>query len=157
MALTIASLNIWGSGDNTKRREMFTCLHVKDFSMYMLQEVHCTENTNPIWSADWGYQAIFNNKKSKKAGVCIYFSKTTLIFKLKRSSSTPKDALLLICNIKTNKTCLTFANRYAPNEDNPAFFFDLFDHLTGEENIGNYNLVLDQDKDKRGGLAKLTK
>jgi len=51
------------------------------------------------------------------------------------------------------------ANIYAPNEDNPAFFLDLFDHLAdfqGEDIIigGDYNLVLDLDKDKRGGLSK---
>ena len=36
----------------------------------------------------------------------------------------------IICDIKTKETCLTWANVYAPIEDNPAFFFDLFDHLT---------------------------
>ena len=51
------------------------------------------------------------------------------------------------------------ANIYVPNEDNPAFFFDLFDYLAdfeGEDIIlgGEYNLVLDLDKDKRGGLSK---
>ena len=51
------------------------------------------------------------------------------------------------------------ANIYVPNEDNPAFFFDLFDYLAdfkGEDIIlgGDYNLVLDLDKDKRGGLSK---
>ena len=50
------------------------------------------------------------------------------------------------------------ANIYAPNDDNPAFFLDFFDHLTdfkGNDIIigGDYNLVLDPDKDKRGGLA----
>ena len=51
------------------------------------------------------------------------------------------------------------ANIYAPSENNPAFFLDGFDHLTdfkGDDIIigGDYNLVLDLDKDKRGGLAK---
>lgn len=51
------------------------------------------------------------------------------------------------------------ANIYAPNEDNPAFFLDLFDHLSdfkGDDIIlgGDYNLVLDLDKDKRGCLSK---
>ena len=51
------------------------------------------------------------------------------------------------------------ANIYASNEDNIDFFLDFFDHLTdfnGEDIItgGDYNLELDLDKDKRGGLAK---
>ena len=59
MALTIASLNVKGLRDNTKRREVFNWLRKKNYSAYMLQEVHCTENTNQVWSAEWGYQAIF--------------------------------------------------------------------------------------------------
>ena len=46
MALTIASLNVRGLRDNTKRREVFNWLRKKNYSAYMLQEVHCTENTN---------------------------------------------------------------------------------------------------------------
>ena len=93
MALKIASLNVRGLRDNTKRREMFTWFRTKHFSMYMLQEVHYTENINHVWSAEWGYQAIFSNYKSNKAGVCILFNKT-LIFKLKRLSLTPKGVSL---------------------------------------------------------------
>ena len=48
MALTIASLNVRGLRDNTKRREMFNWLRAKHFLVYMLQEVHCTENTNQV-------------------------------------------------------------------------------------------------------------
>ena len=93
MALTIASLNVRGLRDNTKRKEMFTWLRTKHFSIYMLQHVHCIENTYPVSSAEWGYQAIFSDYKSNKAGVCITTT-TTSIFKSKRSPSTPKDVLL---------------------------------------------------------------
>ena len=48
MSLTIASLNVRGLRDNTKRREMFTWLRAKHFSIYMLQEVHCTALHNRI-------------------------------------------------------------------------------------------------------------
>ena len=65
----------------------------------------------------------------------------------------------IICDIKANETSLTLANIYAPNEDNPPLFLDLLDYLgdfKGEDIIlgGDYNLVLDLDKDKRGGLSK---
>ena len=48
---------------------------------------------------------------------------------------------------------------YAPNEDNPQFFEDIFNHLEVfkcEEIIvgGDFNLVLDLGGDKKGGLAK---
>ena len=159
MSLTIASLSVRGLRDNTKRREMFTWLREKHFSIHMLQEVHCTDNTNSIWSAEWGYQAIFSNYKSNKAGVCILFI-TILIFKSKRSLLNPRGvSSSASCDIKTNETSLTLANIYVPNEDNPAFFYDLFDYLAdfkGEDIIlgGDYNLVLNLDKDKKGSLSK---
>ena len=43
-----------------KRREVFNWLRTKTFSIYLLQEVHCTEDTNHVWSAEWGYQTIFS-------------------------------------------------------------------------------------------------
>ena len=157
MALTIASLNVRGLRDNTKRREMFTWLRAKDFSLNMLQEVHCIENANPVWSAEWGYQAIFSNYTSNKAGLCILFN-NNFNFQIEKVFIDPRERFI-ICDIKTNETCLTLANIYAPNEDNSAFFLDLFEHLAdlnGEDIVigGDYNLVLDLDKDKRSGLAK---
>ena len=51
------------------------------------------------------------------------------------------------------------ANIYAPNEDDPDFFHSFFDHLSSFRGLeiiigGDFNLVLDVEKDKRGGLAR---
>ena len=51
MALTLASLNVRGLRDNAKRREVFNWLRRKQFSIYMLQEVHCIEKSNDLWAA----------------------------------------------------------------------------------------------------------
>ena len=65
----------------------------------------------------------------------------------------------IICDINANEKRLTLANIYAPNEDNPAFFLDFFGHLDDfkyDDIIigGDFNLVLDLEKDKLGGIAK---
>jgi len=54
------------------------------------------------------------------------------------------------------------ANIYAPSEDDPNFFRAFYGHLSSfhcEEIIigGDFNLVLDLNKDKKGGLAKTHK
>ena len=54
------------------------------------------------------------------------------------------------------------AKIYAPNEDDPNFFQVFCDHLSNfkckEIIIGeDFNLVLDVEKDKRGGLARTHK
>ena len=45
MDLKICSLNVRGLGDKLKRREIFYWLRRKNYSIFMLQEVHCSENT----------------------------------------------------------------------------------------------------------------
>ena len=68
----------------------------------------------------------------------------------------------LICDIRTNGIYLTIANLYAPNDDSKSFFTNCFDHLRdfkGDDVIigEDFNLVLDVEKDKKGGLAKTHK
>ena len=41
--ITIASLNVRGFGNDTIRKETFNWLRSKHFSIYLLQEVHCSE------------------------------------------------------------------------------------------------------------------
>jgi len=73
MNLKIASLNVRGIGNNTERREVFNWLRSKNFSICMLQEAHCTENTRDIWTSEWGYKTLFSCCSSNKAGVGILF------------------------------------------------------------------------------------
>ena len=119
MALTIASLNVRGLQDNSKRREVFNWLCQKHFSIYMLQEVHCTENTNDRWTAEWGYQSIFSTFKSNKSGVSILFN-NNFNLQIQRVYIDPSGRFI-IWDIKADDTCLTLTNIYAPNEDSPAF------------------------------------
>ena len=144
-----------GLGDRLKRREMFDWLIRKKFSIYMLQEVHCSEITIPSWSAEWGYKTIFSCCTSAKGGVPFY-SITTLIFK--RTYVDP-NGRFIICDITLDKKCVTIATLYAPNEDDPNFCLNFFDHLNDFEcdNVvigGDFNLVLNLDIDKKGGLAR---
>ena len=156
MALTIASLNVRGLRDKAKHREVFNWLPKKNFSIYMLQEVHCTEDTNHVWSAEWGYKTLFSTYKSNIAGVCILFN-NNFDFQIEKVFIDPQGRFI-VCDIKTNEKILTLGNIYAPNEDNPAFFLDFFDHLVDfkcNDIIigGDYNLVLDLEKDKPEGWS----
>ena len=74
----------------------------------MLQEVHCTENTNHVWSAEWGYQAIFSTYKSNKAGVCILFN-NNFDFQIEKTYTDPQRRFI-ICDIKTNEKRFTLGN-----------------------------------------------
>ena len=146
-----------GLGDRLKRREMFDWLRRKKFSIYMLQEVHCSEITIPSWSAEWGYKTIFSCCTSAKGGVAILFN-NNFDFQLKRTYVDP-NGRFIICDITLDKKCVTIATLYAPDEDDPNFFLNFFDHLNDFECddviIGrDFNLVLNLDIDKKGGLAR---
>ena len=65
----------------------------------------------------------------------------------------------ILCDMMANGKNIILVNLYAANDDNPNFFNTLFTHLLDfqcEEIIigGDFNLVLDIEKDKSGGLAR---
>ena len=139
---------------------MFNWLRAKKQSIYILQEVHCSQDTTDIWTCEWGYKALFSCCSSNKAGVGILFN-NNFNFQIHKVFSDP-NGRFLICDIVADSKRLTVANIYAPNEDDPNFFQVFFDHLSNfkcEEIIigGDFNLVLDVEKDKRGGLARTHK
>ena len=144
-------------GDKQKRREMFNWLRAKKFSIYLLQEVHCSENTAAIWSAEWGYKTLFSCCSSAKGGVAILFN-NNFAFQIQRTYL-DTTGRFIICDIKTEEKYITLATIYAPNDDEPAFFQNFFEHLLDfrcDDLIigGDFNLVLDLNKDKKGGRSK---
>ena len=157
----IGSLNVRGLRDRLKRQEMFDWLRRKKFSiyMYMLQEVHCSEITIPVWSAEWGCKTICSCCISAKGGIAILFN-NNFDFQLERTYVDP-NGRFIICDITTDKKCVTIATLYMPNEDDPNFFSKFFDHLNDFEcdNIiigGDFNLVLNLDVDKGADLLEHT-
>jgi len=72
---------------------------------------------------------------------------------------TETSGRFIICDVKVEERCITLATLYAPNDDEPTFYRIFFDHVLDfrfEELIigGDFNLVLDLGKDKKGGRAK---
>ena len=157
MELTIGSINARGLGDRSKRREFFNWLRKKQMAMYFIQEAHCTENNMHDWRAEWGYQALFSCCSSKKAGIS-YCLTILSPFKFREHTAT-LGGRYIICDLITNGKQLTLANIYAPNNDDPTFFTSVFERLADfkfDEVIigGDFNLVLDVEKDKKGGLCE---
>ena len=95
--------------------------------------------------------------RDANGGVAILFN-NNFNLQLQRSYSDP-NGRFIICDIITDNKSVTVAALYAPNDDDPRFFLTFFDHLNDfkcDEVIigGDFNLVLDLDTDKKGGLAK---
>jgi len=157
MPFQICSLNVRGLGDKTKRREVFNWLKAKKFSIFRLQEVHRVKENIPMYLAEWGYQGLFSCYSSSKAGVCALFN-NNFNLQIQKASCDP-GGRFFACDIKVEQINITLANIYAPNNDDPVFFQRFFERLqdfNGDEIIigGDFNLVLDINKGKKGGLAK---
>ena len=62
---------------------------MKAYAIYFLQEVHCTNDKETLWSSEWGYSAIFSSFSSASAGVGILFN-NNFTFKILKSFSDPE-------------------------------------------------------------------
>ena len=154
--MTISSLNVRGLGNNEKRREVFQWLRKKNYSIYMLQEAHCTERSSGTWAAEWGYTAFFSGLASNKAGVAILLNNNFTFNVLKQLCD--KEGRYIIIDLEVDELTLTICNIYAPNKDDHNFFQNVSEELLRfkcQQIIlgGDFNLVMDVAKDKKGGKS----
>ena len=145
-----------GLGNNTRRRETFNWLRSKHFSIYLLQEVHCSEKMKHLWAAEWGYKCLFSSWSSTKAGVGILFNYNFELQIIK--SDIDPGGCYIICDLKANGKYITLVKVYVPNEDDPNFFKSLAENVEDfqkDEIVigGDFNLVLDIEKDKKRNLV----
>ena len=156
--LVIFSFNVRGLSNTMKRREIFRWLKTRKYAIFFLQEVHCSKEKEIYWTSEWGYSAIFSSPSSSaSAGVSILFN-NIFFFHILKTISGPKSRFIIV-DIKTESKTLTLVNIYAPNNDDLFFFENVFNHLLTfecEETIlggdfNRFNLVLDVQKDKKGG------
>ena len=153
--LVICTLNVRGLSNSLKRRETFRWLKMKKYGIFFLQEVHCTKKKESLWMSEWGFTALFSSFSSASTGVCILFN-NNFQFEIIRQFS-HQEGRYIIIDMKIDKI-LTLVNIYAPNNDNPTFFQNLLNHILSfecEKVImgGDFNLVMDVQKDKKGGNA----
>ena len=90
-------------------------------------------------------------------GVAILFN-NNFVFQLQRWYLDP-NGRFITCDIKANEKSFTLATVYGPNKDGPNLFDGFCSHLQDfqcEDIIigGDFNLVLDLEKDKKDGRAK---
>ena len=128
----------------------------KRFSIYFLQEVHSTNETEPYWHPEWGYSTILTTFSKSRASVAILFN-NNFQFQILKHFADP-EGRFIITDIDTGDKIMTLVNVYAPNEDNPAFFRNVREKLCSFECVfvifgGDFNLVCDVSKDKKGGVA----
>ena len=145
MALTLSTFNCRGIQDTFKRKKIFHYLRSVKSDIIFLQETHSTLNDESFWKTQWGAQAWFSSYASNSRGVAILISNSVSV----QVNSILKDpgGRFLIMSINMNGSPVILANIYAPNNDNPQFYLDVFAHLDKFDQSclivgGDLNLVL---------------
>ena len=154
MSIKIVTLNARGLADTIKRRMVFNYYRSRA-DVLCLQETHCEEDMQPIWTSEWGGKAIFSQGTSAARGVCILLAKN-IPYRMS-SNSRDDEGRIVACeleNLDEPDKRVTICNIYAPNQDRPAFFVNVM-KLVAQMSanlilIGDYNLVLDTDIDRKG-------
>ena len=154
--LRIASFNVRGLGNANKRRKIFNYLHHKEFDIVLLQETHSVRNQEKFWRSIWGSKIYYSHGTNDSRGVCILLAKKSLV-KVFHSYKDAEGRIIAIDIFFENQS-ICLVNIYAPNLDDPAFFDEIFTVIeasTCDMKIfgGDFNVILDPNKDKKGDLS----
>ena len=144
-------MNAHGLQDASKRRALFEQYRNRA-DIICIQETHCTQENEKLWSSEWGGRIIFANGTSTARGVCIMFKKQFFcnINKITRDY----HGRFILCEVEiTIDQPIAICTLYAPNSDKPSFFDGisqiLCEYCADKIVLGDFNLVLDIQKDRR--------
>ena len=150
--IKINSCNVRGLAERKKRRQIFVQLHENSGDIILMQETHCIKSQEKIWKSEWGGRILFAHGTSNARGVAILFAKN-LDIEIKKVKKSDDGRYLLVSAVISNHPLL-LCNIYAPNEDAPEFFanlfneiqqFDISDKIVG----GDLNILLDPALDRK--------
>ena len=146
----IISNNVRGLNNDLKRKALlFYDLRCKS-DIVCIQETHCTDKVEALWGNEWGGNTIWANYTSAARGVGILIKKDTDI-KI-TNKIIDKEGRYIGISFKLENEQIALINIYAPNEDDPKFFveiFKIFEKLPGRRIIvGDFNLALDINLDR---------
>ena len=121
-----------------------------------LQETHSDVKTNKLWSTEWGNKIWFSNGATNARGVAIVFKKD---FHCNvHNVILDENGRYIILYVTWNNKKWLLVNVYAPNDDSPIFFENLFldvDKFAPDHVIlgGDPNMGLDIQMDRSGNLC----
>ena len=121
------SHNAHGLSNQIKCRTLFRSMKKVNADIVFFQEVHGTKETNTLWNSEWGGKGIYANGDSNAQGVALLFSKAVG----NRVRDVVRDVYghYLICKLELEEGSYCIVNVYAPNQDRPKFFQEVFEQM----------------------------
>ena len=141
--LNLITWNVRGFHTTSKRIQIINHLIKLKADICFLQETHLTnKKLQNLYCKQFNkiFSSTFN---SKQRGVSILINKN-ISFTLNSCIIDPEERFIII-NISINQLTFTLANIYAPNNDDPLFYHNLFSLLYNSTNLivaGDFNTVL---------------
>ena len=158
MSIKLISLNVRGLGDALKRRAIFNYYRDRA-NVICLQETHSQQDNEKIWQAEWGGDILFSHGATNARGVAILLPKGWN--KLVKNVKIDHTGRAVMCTIAIDDNEITICTIYAPNKEDTNFFLEIMRWLEeGTEHIiliGDYNIVMDVNKDRVGSTHNKSK
>ena len=157
MAVHLKSQNVRGLQDSNKRRGIFHVFQLSKFHIFLLQETHSSVECEQQWKNEWGGDIYFSHGTTNSRGVCILLKNNFC----RTIHGTFEDASgrFIIVDIEIDSLRLLISTIYGPNRDDPNFYIEFIECIESFDNAsyvigGDWNLVLDLESDKKGGLPQ---
>lgn len=157
--LKIASLNVNGLNNQTKRRAIFDRIRSLNAHVYLLQETHATDDVAALWETEWGGKIVYNHGSASSRGVAVLF-KPGFVPSISTQVSDPDGRILLI-DFSDRSSCYTVGSIYAPTQDRARERMIFINHL--EEALdemehtdvvlgGDFNCIFSPELDRNSNV-----
>ena len=140
MVLSFSTFNCRCLQDSFKRKTVFSYFHKKKDDIIFLQETHSSAADEKFWASQWGGHSWFSSFSSNSRGVSV-FIKSNHQISVNFIEKDPAGRYIIL-DIVIDALNLILVNIYAPNKDDPDFFFDVFARL---DNINPSHLLVAGD------------
>ena len=158
--LKFTTINVAGMNAPAKRAHIFKHLIQEGHDVIALQETHCTNQTLEAWEKEWPGISKWNTHTSKSAGVAILFHPKSDVEIL--DTQMDFNGRVLQLTVKMQNYTFQILNLYAPNPERQDFSESFMDNVQYHLDptlpaliCGDFNMVEDFTKDRRGGKPRL--
>ena len=116
----------------------------------VIQETHSEPSIEKVWQNEWGGKVLYSHGSTAARGIAVFMSGA--IYENLQNVYRDSEGRIIIFDLQL-EGLVTIAAIYAPNEDSPIFFREISKELRKRCEhkilVGDFNLVLDVEKDRK--------
>ena len=155
-SIKVCTFNVKGLSDSSKRQQLFYWLKSNNYSICLLQELHCDNTSINLWKKEWGDELFLSGNSRNSTGVGILIN-SNFTYTVKEYCDIITGRMQSL-KLSTNDKDYIFLNVYAPNNatDNYNFLKRIEDFVISNDSEtlivgGDFNTVIDTEYDKKHG------